>query len=181
LRLWAASDNRASIKTCERGGFRRVCEAANIYASLHTKRKTPVIPPSHPSRALVESCLRSKYLSKMNGYIGRKWHILKPTARLLTQLEEEGELYAVEGSILLITKPEKRFRHFQSSLTILSGSPSKSLRTAKEIARHLNARVLSSYIPYDRYQISVAKRLGFRRPAWGKHCYVFEKKTSQDS
>jgi hypothetical protein len=114
----------------------------------------------------------------MNGYIGRKWHFLKPTTTLLTRLEEEGELYVVEDSVLLVTKPEERFRHPQSSLTILSGPPSKPLRAGKEIARRLNARILSSYIPYDRYQLSVAKKLGFRRQPWGKHCYVFEKQVS---
>ena len=178
LRLWITSSNKASIQACEKGGFRKVCEAAHISTSLRTKRKAPTIPPSYAPRTLVESCLTSNYLAKMNGYIGRKWHFLKPTTRLLTRLEREGELYIAEDSVLLITKPERRFRHPQSSLTILSGPPSKSLRAAKEVARRLNARILSSYIPYDRYQLSVAKKLGYRRQVWGKHCYVYEKQVS---
>jgi hypothetical protein len=178
LRLWVASNNKASIQTCEKGGFRTVCEAAHISARLKTKQKQPAMSPSSPPRALVESCLKSNYITKMNGYIGRKWHFLKPTTGLITRLKKEGELYVLEDSVLLITKPEKRFRHPQSSLTILSGPPSKSLRAAREIARRLNAIILSAYIPYDRYQLSVAKRLGFRRQPWGKHCCVFEKQVS---
>ena len=175
LRLWSISTNKASIQLCEKTGFRKVCEAAHISASLTTKPKNHAIYPSHAPRTLIESCLRSNYITKMNGYIGRKWHFLKPTTKLLTRLEREGELYITEDSVLLVTKPEKRFRHPQSSLTILSGPPGKSLRAAKEIARHLNARILSAYLPYDRYQLSVAKKLGYRRQAWGKHCYIYEK------
>ena len=178
LRLWIASSNKASIQACEKGGFRKVCEAAHISANLSTKRKDQPILPSEAPRTLVESCLRSNYLTKMNGYIGRKWHFLKPTARLLTHLEKEGELYVVDDSVLLITKPEQRFRHPQSSLTILSGPPSKSLRVGKKIAGWLDAKILSSYVPYDRYQLSAGKKLGFRRQPWGKHCYVFEKQVS---
>jgi hypothetical protein len=111
----------------------------------------------------------------MNGYMGRKWHILRPNINLLIRLVAEGELYAIEDAIFLVTKPEKRFRHPQSSLTILDGPPAKSLRAAKEIAGRLGARILSSYIPYDRYLLFVTKRLGYRRNPWGRHFYGFEK------
>ena len=176
LRLWIMSTNKPSIRACEKGGFSRVCEAAHISAITKAKRKTPRRLPSSAPRTLIESCLKSNYLTKMNGYMGRKWHILKSNTSLLRRLVEEGEVYVVEDSVLLVTKPEKRFRHAQSSLTILDGPPAKSLRVAKEIAGHLGARILSSYIPHDRYQLSVAKRLGYRRSPWGKHCYVYEKR-----
>ncbi|HUK27868.1 MAG TPA: GNAT family N-acetyltransferase [Candidatus Acidoferrales bacterium] len=175
LRLWITSDNKASILACEKGGFRRVCEAAHIHTNLRDKRKSTATPSS-ASHPLIQSCLKSNYLTRMNGYIGRQWHFLKPTTKLLEHLENNGELYSVGDCALLVTKPEKRFRQPQSSLTILKGPPTRSLRLGKEIARGLNARVLSAYIPYDRYQLAAAKRVGFRRRPWGKHCIIFEKR-----
>jgi hypothetical protein len=177
LRLWASSTNTASIRACEKVGFRRVCEAAALSTIIRRrlKRKCLYKPQDSAPRALIDSALKSKYLVKMNGYVGRKWHIIKFDTKVLTKLESNDELYVIDEAVFLITKPEKRFRHPQSSLTILDGPVAKSLREAKEIAGRLGARILSSYIPYDRYQISVAKRLGYRRNPWGKHCYVFEK------
>ena len=175
LRLWITSNNKPSILACEKGGFRRVCEAAHIHANLRGKKKTKTTPSS-PSRPLIQSCMRSGYLTTMNGYIGRQWHFLKPTPELLTHLGSQGEFYNIDHSVLLMTEPEKRLRQPQSSLTILEGPLTQGLRAGKEIARGLNARVLSCYIPFDQYQIAAAKRLGFRRRPWGKHCIVFEKR-----
>jgi len=127
---------------------------------------------------MIDSALRSKYLTKMNGYVGRKWQIIKLGADVLRKLERNGELYVVDNAVFLLTEPERRFTHPQSSLTILAGPPAESLHLGKMIAGRLGARIMSSYIPYDRYQLSVAKRLGYRRNPWGRHCYVFEKTVS---
>ena len=178
LRLWITSNNLPSIRACEKGGFTRVCEAAHIHANLRGKRKVTPRIPAPASRTLVELCLESDYLTRMNGYMGRQWHFLKPTRQLLTHLGKQGELYEVDDSVLLVTEPEKRFRQPQSSLTVLSGSPTEALRAGKEIARGRRAKVLSCYIPYDRYQLSLARKLGFRRRPWGKHCIVFEKQAN---
>ena len=177
LRLWTSSINTASIRACEKGGFRMVCDAAALSTIIRkgVKRKRLHKPQDSAPRALIDSALKSKYLTKMNGYVGRKWQIIQLNKDVLTKLVSNDELYVVDDAVFLTTKPEKRFRHPQSSLTILDGPASKSFREAKDVARRLGTRILSSYIPYDRYQISVAKRLGYRRNAWGKHCYVFEK------
>lgn len=100
---------------------------------------------------------------------------MKATERLLKRLERQGELYAADDSTLLATRPERRFKEPQSSLTILTGYVPKSMQNAKEIAGALGAKILSSYVPFERYQLSVAKKLGFKRSPWGKHCLVFEK------
>jgi hypothetical protein len=112
----------------------------------------------------------------MNGYIARGWHFMRNSERLLRQLEVQGELYVVEDAAFLVTRPEIRFKEPESSLTILAGPVPKSMKSAKEIAATLGAKILSSYIPYEHYQLSIAKKCGFRRNPWGKHCLVFEKK-----
>jgi hypothetical protein len=82
----------------------------------------------------------------------------------------------IEDSALLVTVPDRLFRVPRSSLAILEGPIAKSLNRAKEIAQGMRARRLSTYIPYNPYKISVAKKFGFTSTPWGKHCLVFEKK-----
>jgi hypothetical protein len=124
----------------------------------------------------MQALLKSPYLAKTRGYIAYRRHFVKLTKRLLRRLSEDGNLYQTEESTLLISRPERIFREPQSSLTILRGPMAKSLNAAKEIAQGTGARILSSYVPYNRYEVSVAKRLGFRRSFWGKHFLAFEKK-----
>ena len=95
----------------------------------------------------------------------------------MTQLAREGEVYLTENTALIISRPEKWVRTAQSSFTILSGPMAKSLIKAKELAENMGARILSGYIPYGPYEISVARRCGFTRSPWGRHCIIFEKTT----
>jgi len=176
LRLWVSSENKSSLRACERGGFRQVCEAAHLSRSLRSVNPRRKINPNSPSDAQVLTFLQSSYVAKTNGYIGYRRHFIKLTKRILTRLRDAGELYLTESEIVLVSRPETFFRVSQSSLTILEGSFASSLIAAKEIARGMGAQILSSYIPYSPYEISVAKRLGFRRSPWGKHCLIFEKK-----
>jgi GNAT superfamily N-acetyltransferase len=178
LRLWALSDNKSSLKACARGGFKQICEAAHVYHTLRPTKTHGKIHASHPSEGELLPLLQSSYVAKMQGYIGHRRHFLKFTKKLLTRLRNEDELYLTEDSALLVTRPETTFRAPQSSLTILEGTLAKSLNAAKNIASQLGARVLSSYIPYSPYEISVAKKQGFRRRQWGTHCLVFEKRIS---
>jgi len=89
---------------------------------------------------------------------------------------KKGELYLTDEAALLVIRPDTFVRAGQSSATILEGPFTRSLLKAQEIAVGMGARTLSAYIPYDAYQISVAKRLGFRRSRWGIHALVFEKR-----
>lgn len=176
LRLVVSSENKTSIKVCEKGGFKRVCEAAHITCNLRTKKPRRKVGSSWVSQAQLQSLLKSPYLTKTRGYIGYRRHFVKLTNNLLTKLRDQGNLYLTGNSTLLISRPERGFRGLQSSLTILGGPIAKSLIGAKKTARGMGARTLRVYIPYSRYEISVAKRLGFKRSAWGKHFLVFEKK-----
>jgi len=175
LRLWTLAKNRASIKACEKGGFKQVCEAAHIFRRLKFSKKRR-IKPSSISNTQLRSFLRSNYITKMNGYIAREWYFMKTSERLLRRLERQGELYGSQDCAFLVTRPEIRFEEPQSSLTILTGPVSKSMKSAQEIAAALGAKILSSYVPYERYQLSVAKKCHFRRSPWGYHCLVFEKR-----
>ena len=176
LRLWTLSKNKAAIRACEKGGFKLVCEAAHISSRLTGKTKTNGISPISVSNSQLRAILRSGYSSKMNGYIARGWHFLRSSERLLRQLEGQGELYLEEHSAFLVTRPQIRFKEPQSSLTILTGPVQKPMKRARKIARALGAKILSAYIPYEQYQLSIAKRCGFKRSSWGSHCLVFEKK-----
>lgn len=176
LRLWVLSKNKASIKACEKGGFKLVCEAVHVSCRLRAKQKTKRELPASASDTKLRLFLRSDYSGKMSGYIARGPHFMKSSERLLRRLERRGELYIAEDSGFLVTRPEIRFKEPQSSLTILTGPVPTSMNNAKKVAEALGAKILSSYIPYEPYQLSVAKKCGFRRSPWGKHCLVFEKR-----
>jgi hypothetical protein len=120
--------------------------------------------------------MKSSYADKTLGYIGYKRHFMKFTKPLLTQLAEKSEFYLTGDTALIVSPPERWFRVAQSSFTILRGPMAKSLSNAKEIAQGMGARILSGYIPYGAYEISVASKEGFTRSPWGKHCLVFEKR-----
>jgi len=176
LRLRTSSKNKASVNACEKGGYKQVCEAAHVSCRLRVKKKAKRVLPTSASKTQLQLFLRSDYSSKMNGYIASGWYFMRSSERLLRQLEKQGDLYVAEDSVFLLTRPEIRFKEPQSSLTILTGSVPKSMKSAKKIAGALGAKILSSYIPYEHYQLSIARKCGFRRSPWGKHCLVFEKK-----
>lgn len=175
LRLWILSKNKPSIRACVKGGFKPVCEAAHISCSIRKPSKTRIRPVNARLDASSRSILRSTYLSKMNGYIAYKRHFLKASNGLLKQLLQREGLYTVDTSEFILTKPERRFHTLTSSLTVLNGPLGPSLRAAREVARGLGARRLGAYVPYDSYMLGTARKLGFRRDDWGKHCVVFEK------
>ena len=176
LRLWVLSDNKPSIKSCESGGFKQVCEAVHVSCILKASKARRKVEPSFPSQSLLQSLLKSSYATKIQGYIGYRRHFMKLTEALLTRLRDDGEAYWIEDSVLLVSQPERTFGKRQSSSTILRGPLAKSLNRAKEIAKGMRANILNCYIPYNTYEISLARRLGFRRSPWGRHCLVFEKK-----
>ena len=177
MRLWILSNNSPSLLTAKKGGFRPVCEAAHVSFSTQVKRGSaqPHLHRSTSSESL-KSLLSRDYLSKMNGYFGYKWHFVKASEKLLKRLAEKGELYSDGERSFILTKPEIAFDRYYSSFTLLNGSAGSSLRQVKKIAEHYSALRLGSYLPYDRHVLTVARRTGFRRDPWGKHCIVFEKK-----
>jgi GNAT superfamily N-acetyltransferase len=176
LRLWALSDNKPSLAVCERGGFKRVCETIHISSNLRTAKTRTKAHAASPSQAQLRSLLKSTYVSKTRGYIGYRRHFMKLTEPLLAQLRDENELYIIGDSALLVSRPDRTFGVPQSTFAILQGPTSNSLTEGRVIARALGARILRGHIPYSRYEMSVARGLGFRRTRWGKHCVVLEKK-----
>lgn len=175
LRLWAASTNKPSISAIRKGGFKLVCEAAQIQCNLRKRRK-PIAPANTSVKGNVAGYQNSKYISEMNGYMPYKRCFLKPNANLLKGISRRKEVYQSDGSVIIVTKPERRLERLQSNFTLLDGGVTTSLRDVKEVAMGLGAEVARGYIPYDRYQLRAAKRVGFRQARWGKHCLVFERK-----
>jgi GNAT superfamily N-acetyltransferase len=177
LRLWILSNNRPSLLAAMKGGFRPVCEAMHVSGSMQVKRSVEQsgLLASTSSKSL-KSLLTSAYLSKMNGYFAYKWHFVKATEKLLKRLAERGELYSDGKTSFILTKPEIAFGHRYSSFALLDGSAASNLRQVKKIAKGYGDVILGSYLPYDQHLLSAARRTGFRRDSWGKHCIVFEKK-----
>jgi hypothetical protein len=114
----------------------------------------------------------------MSGYLAYKWHFVKAGSKLLGMLQLRGELYSLGRSAFILTRPEKFHGKLESSFTLIDGPTAKTLSAVKKIAKNLGASTISSYIPYDRYQLKVVRSLGFRVAHWGKHCVVFEKTLS---
>lgn len=176
LRLWVLSGNTPSLRACERGGFRQVCEAAHISSNLRPAKSNRYDSASFLSGEKMRALLKSSYVAKTSGYIGYRRHFLKFSKTLLNKLLDEGEVYTSGDETLLVSRPEKTFRAPQSSLAVLEGRFGNSLVAGRQIARHMGAQIVSSYIPYSAYELSVAKRHGFINSPWGNHCLVFEKR-----
>jgi GNAT superfamily N-acetyltransferase len=177
LRLWALSDNRASILAATKAGFRPVCEATHVTSSTRGGHK---LGETHEPRSTysgsLKDLLKSPYLSKMNGYFAYKWHFVKANEELLATLLEKGELDAKDTSAFILTKPEMSFGDRHSAFALLHGTLASALREVKLVANDYGRLFLGSYLPYDTYLLAVAQKNGFRRDSWGKHCIVFEKK-----
>jgi GNAT superfamily N-acetyltransferase len=176
LRMWTAYNNKPSIKAIRKGGFNQVCEAAHISQRLRSAKTTSQIRPlNHVSQIELRSLLQSRYLSDMNGYLAYQWHFVEATKPLIELLLRRREIYRVGNAEFILTKPRRIFGHLQTNLAIMNGTLTDSLRDSKSVANSLKARYVGAYIPYNRYMLRSARRLGFRSEHWGKHCLVFEK------
>ena len=177
LRLWTSAKNKPSLSAIRKGGFRDICEAAQISCSLRAKvRKRVITPLGRLSGAQLESLLNSPYLSQLNGYMAYKWHFVD-AKKSLPKLLHRRELYSRGESRFILARTDRVFGRVGFSTTLLNGPITASLRNSKETARMLGAQVIRAYLPYDRYLLSAARKLGFRRTPWGRHCLVFEKNT----
>jgi GNAT superfamily N-acetyltransferase len=175
LRLWTSAKNKPSLSAIGKGGFRLVCEAAQISCSLSTKVKRPVIRPlTRLSSAQFESLLNSRYLTQEDGYMAYKWHFVK-ARKTLPKLLHRRELYSYGESTFILARTERVLGRVGFSATLLNGPMTASLRNSKETARTLGAHVIRAYVPYDRYLLKAARELGFRIAPWGQHCLVFER------
>jgi GNAT superfamily N-acetyltransferase len=181
LRLWALSDNTPSINACIKGGFRPVCETAHVSFEINnqSKRKRHPLSSSRRSKVSLAPLLSSRYLSKTHGYLAYRWHFVKGDRKLLEKVQRKGELYTIEDSAFILTKPEMRFHSLQCSFSLLRGALPSTLEYVKSIARSQGASIVQGYLPYDHHQLMVARKLGFRVDWWGSHCIVFEKKLSK--
>ena len=175
LRLWTSAKNKPSLSAIRKGGFKNVCEAARISCNLGTKVKRRIIKPlSQLSRTQLDSLLKSRYLSQMNGYVAYKWHFVD-AKKSLPKLLQRRELYSRGESTFVLARTERVLGRVGLSMTLLNGPITASLRNAKETARVLGAQVIRAYVPYDRYLQNAARKLGFRTAPWGRHCLVFER------
>ena len=176
LRLWVLAGNRPSILASRKAGFRPICEAAHVSASLRVTRKLERVPPLNSMHNnLLGSLLRSPYLARMNGYFAYRWHFVKASKHLLNILLRNRELYYDCETAFILTRPEMSFGKPYGSFTPLIGTFAQSLQKIKQVAKALGPVSLGSYIPYDAHLLRLAQENGYRHDLWAKHCTVFEK------
>jgi GNAT superfamily N-acetyltransferase len=177
LKLWALATNKASIRACMKGGFEPVCEAAHISCNLRPTKHTEGTPHAKSvSKVSLKELRASRFPREMNGYLGYKRHILYPSPRFLETLLNRKEIYSTHESRFIVTKPETSFGRFRSSFAILDGQFASCLLDVKRTAKGLKAQTVGGFVPYNRYQLVVAKKFGFKVDYWGGHCIVLERK-----
>jgi GNAT superfamily N-acetyltransferase len=104
LRLWVLSENKPSIMTCTRAGFKPICEAAHVSSNRRLKRNSGQAPLPNPMKTtLLESMFKSPYVAKMNGYFAYKRHFVKMSKDLLSTLVRKRELYWDGESAFILT------------------------------------------------------------------------------
>jgi GNAT superfamily N-acetyltransferase len=176
LRLWASFRNRPSINAIRKGGFKLVCEAVHIssHFRLH-ERQSRISPLSTASETELDSLLRSKHISDMNGYIAYKRHFVRADKPLLKLLLQKRELYRVGDEVFILTNSRRVSGEYQTNLALLTGAVTRSFRVSKEIANNLGTKHVAAYVPRNRYVLRTAREFGFKSESWGEHCLVFEK------
>jgi GNAT superfamily N-acetyltransferase len=177
LRLWALSNNRPSIIAATKAGFRPVCEATHVTSIVgRGRRYRRTNPRDSDYSGSFRSLLTSPYVSKMNGYFAYKWYFVRASERLLRTLFDNGELHVKGRTTFVLTEPEMSFGNRGSAFALLDGTAASALPEIKQFASCYGSLILGSYLPCDNYLVAVARKNGFRRDTWGKHCIVFEKK-----
>ncbi len=124
----------------------------------------------------LEGLLRSRYISKLNGYVGYKWNFLKLDKSALSKLIASGELYECGGVKFILSKRIEHEEGAHREFSLLEGSFEKGIASVISVARKLGTDSLGTFIPYEHYLISIARRLGFKDDSWGWHCIAMEKK-----
>ena len=175
LRLFVLSTNTPSLRACIKGGFHPVAESAHLSLRLrgsHTKefsfRKTTDMKSLDG--------LRSRYVSKLNGYVGYKWNFLKLDKSVLSKLIASGELYECGGVKFILSEKIEHEEGAHREFSLLEGSFEKGIASVISVARKLRTDSLGTFIPYEHYLISIARSLGFKDDSWGWHCIALEKK-----
>ena len=174
LRLWTLSTNHAAIRTCEKGGFHRVCEAVHVSHAFRSKLSDEY-PPLTRSVSSSKRILKSPYLSETHGYFAYKWQFVKATEALFDKVRRKRELYSHDKLTFILTKPEMSFRRLSCSFSLLEGDPTRSMHLILPRAMSMRAAWIGGYLPYDRQLLAAGLNCGFKVDGWGKHCCVFEK------
>ena len=176
MRLWTLSTNLAAIRSCERGGFQRVCEAVHVSHGFRSKgRIRGKSLHLNNDVSAVRGIINSSFLSRTRGYFAYKRHFVKADKRLIDRISRKGELFSYDDSAFILTKPESSFHRLSSSFCILEGNPVNAMRLIFSKAKDLRVEWVGGYLPFDRYLVGAAKSNRFKVDMWGDHCFVFEK------
>ena len=144
------------------------------YLSRRVKKaaKTKSIISGLPS---IQSLPKSQYVSKLNGYFGYGWQILKAGQNVFKKILDNDSFYMGSGTTILFTRVKESQDNLQA-FTLLDGPVGNGLKHALEIGSRLDCKYVSTFLPYDPRAIKIAKKLGFSQSSWGWHMIVFEKK-----
>jgi GNAT superfamily N-acetyltransferase len=181
LRLWTLSTNRPAIRACIKGGYKPVCRAVHV-SQRQRRRKTlrRFSPNMRISTRLADSILRSRYISRMNGYMPYKWHIIEPDLNVLRRAAKSRKFYNIGETAFLLSIPDfaawdTKRQTMHSEFTLLDGPAEDSFNMVKEAAQSIRVGYLGGYLPLDRRLLEKAREAGFWKDSWADYCIVFEK------
>jgi GNAT superfamily N-acetyltransferase len=181
LRLWTLSTNGPAIHACIKGGYKPVCRAVHASQRLWRRKTLRRFSPSmNISTRLVDEILRSRYLSRMNGYMPYKWHFIEPDPNVLRRAAKSRNFYNIGETAFLLSIPDfaawdTKRQTLHSEFTLLDGPAEDSFSTVRGAAQSIRVGYLGAYLPLDRRLLEKAQAAGFRKDAWADHCIVFEK------
>lgn len=167
LRMVIHVSNIPSVSAAKKGGFKPVCEVSYIYRRVKKVKEVS----SAPSKPPISSLPKSKYIRMMNGYLSYDGYIMNGSPIVFKKVVDEDVVYMGNGTTLLFSKDDE-----YGGLTLLDGSPKKSLEKILAIGGQQGCSTVGGFIPYDSRLINSAKKLGFSQSRWGSHMLLFEKK-----
>ncbi|HKW04013.1 MAG TPA: GNAT family N-acetyltransferase [Nitrososphaerales archaeon] len=171
LRMFILSANGPSLGASKKGGFRRVGESAHMTKQFQMKGvRAKYLFGSN------DSLMRSTYVAKMNGYFAYDGTFVKMDSKVVEELERRREVYSTRGSTFILNSVDEfevgRHREF----ALLGGSFEAGLKDIVRTASSLGSSSVGTFIPYENYLISKARKFGFVSDDWGWHCILFEKR-----
>lgn len=175
VRLFVLSTNTPSLRACLKGGFRPVSEAAHLSFNLGTSGSRENHEFEISRREFLKNLPKSRYVKKMKGYFGYDSTFAKLDQIVLEKISQNGEVYSYRDAKFILNRPDELEPHNHREFALLEGSFEKTLSAVAHTALSFDTESLGTFIPYDRYLISLARNFGFKDDSWGWHCICLEK------
>lgn len=171
VRMFILSTNWPSLGASKKGGFKRVGESAHITKQFRISKgvRAKYFIGSN------DSLMQSTYVAKMNGYFAYGGTFVKMDSKVVEELERRREVYSTKSSTFLLNGVDEFEEGKHREFALLDGSFGAGLKDIVHTASSLGSSSIGTFIPYEHYLISKARKFGFVSDDWGWHCILFEK------